>query len=78
MKTNLLHFVFLFFIFIFTPYLNTKEINIYSHRQPFLINPFLELFTEETGIKTNVVFFNQLEWLSDQWQASYSILRKEY
>ena len=33
-----------------------KEINIYSHRQPFLINPFLELFTEETGIKTNVVY----------------------
>ena len=56
MKTNLLHFVFLFFIFIFTPYLNAKEINIYSHRQPFLINPFLELFTEETGIKTNVVY----------------------
>jgi iron(III) transport system substrate-binding protein len=52
----LLHFVFLFFIFIFTPYLNAKEINIYSHRQPFLINPFLELFTEETGIKTNVVY----------------------
>ena len=33
-----------------------KEINIYSHRQPFLINPFLELFTKETGIKTNVVY----------------------
>ena len=43
MKTNLLHFVFLFFIFIFTPYLNAKEINIYSHRQPFLINPFLTM-----------------------------------
>ena len=56
MKTNLLHFIFLFIIFIFSPYLNAKEINIYSHRQPFLINPFLELFTEETGIKTNVVY----------------------
>ena len=33
-----------------------KEINIYSHRQPFLINPFLEAFTNETGIKTNVVY----------------------
>ena len=43
-------------IFIFAPNLNAKEINIYSHRQPFLINPFLELFTEETGIKTNVVY----------------------
>jgi iron(III) transport system substrate-binding protein len=32
------------------------ELNIYSHRQPFLINPFLKKFTEETGIKTNVVY----------------------
>ena len=32
------------------------EVNIYSHRQPFLINPFLEKFTEETGIKTNIVY----------------------
>ena len=49
--------VFLFTITIFsTPSLFSKEINIYSHRQPFLINPFLELFTEETGIKTNVIY----------------------
>ncbi len=33
-----------------------SELNIYSHRQPFLINPFLEAFTEETGIKTNVLY----------------------
>ena len=32
------------------------EVNIYSHRQPFLINPFLDKFTKETGIKTNVVY----------------------
>ena len=32
------------------------ELNIYSHRQPFLINPFLTAFTEKTGIKTNVVY----------------------
>ena len=32
------------------------DVNIYSHRQPFLINPFLEKFTAETGIKTNVVY----------------------
>ena len=56
MKTNLLRFLFIFVVFIFAPYLNAKEINIYSHRQPFLINPFLELFTQETGIKTNVVY----------------------
>ena len=56
MKTNLLRLLFIFVVFIFAPYLNAKEINIYSHRQPFLINPFLELFTQETGIKTNVVY----------------------
>ena len=33
-----------------------NEVNIYSHRQPFLINPFLEEFTKKTGIKTNVVY----------------------
>ena len=56
MRTNSINLLFLFFVFIFTPYLNAKEINIYSHRQPFLINPFLELFTKETGIQTNVVY----------------------
>ena len=33
-----------------------SEVNIYSHRQPFLIKPFLEAFTQETGIKTNIVY----------------------
>ena len=32
------------------------ELNIYSHRQPFLIQPFLEAFTKKTGIKTNVLY----------------------
>ena len=32
------------------------EINIYSHRQPYLLEPFLEEFTKGTRIKTNVVF----------------------
>jgi len=31
-------------------------VNIYSYRQPFLIQPMLEAFTNQTGIKTNVVF----------------------
>ncbi len=35
---------------------NADEVNIYSYRQPQLINPLLEKFTEETGINTNVVF----------------------
>ncbi len=33
-----------------------EEINIYSYRQPFLIEPMLEDFKKETGIKVNVVF----------------------
>lgn len=32
------------------------EVNIYSYRQPFLIQPLLDAFSAETGIKTNVVF----------------------
>lgn len=32
------------------------EVNIYSSREPQLINPILEAFTAETGIKTNIVF----------------------
>lgn len=35
---------------------NAAEVNIYSYRQPQLINPILAEFTKETGIKTNVVF----------------------
>lgn len=33
-----------------------SEVNIYSYRQPYLINPLLEAFTKKTGIKANVVF----------------------
>ena len=33
-----------------------NEVNIYSHRQQFLLQPFLDKFTAQTGIKTNVVF----------------------
>lgn len=32
------------------------EINVYSYRQPFLIEPLTEAFTQETGIKANVLF----------------------
>lgn len=32
------------------------EVNIYSSRQPQLIDPILEAFSAETGIKTNIVF----------------------
>lgn len=35
---------------------SAEEVNIYSYRQAFLIEPILNAFTEETGIKANVVF----------------------
>ncbi|WBA81726.1 Fe(3+) ABC transporter substrate-binding protein [Endozoicomonas sp. GU-1] len=33
-----------------------EEVNIYSYRQPFLIEPMLKDFEQETGVKVNVVF----------------------
>lgn len=35
------------------------EVNIYSYRQPELIAPLLDAFTEETGIETNSVYIDQ-------------------
>lgn len=36
-----------------------EEVNIYSHRQPELIQPLLDAFTAETGIATNVAFVDK-------------------
>ncbi len=33
-----------------------QEVNVYSYRQPFLIQPMFDAFTRDTGIKVNVVF----------------------
>ena len=32
------------------------ELNIYSHRQPFLIKPFISEYEEKTGTKVNIVY----------------------
>ncbi len=32
------------------------EVNVYSYRQPYLIEPLLKEFTQATGIKVNVIF----------------------
>ena len=34
----------------------TREVNVYSYRQPYLIDPLLKKFTDETGIKVNVIY----------------------
>ncbi len=36
-----------------------ESVNIYSYRQPPLIEPVLKAFTEKTGIKTNVLFLDK-------------------
>jgi len=35
------------------------EVNLYSARQPFLIKPLLEAFTQESGIKVNMVYIKK-------------------
>ena len=36
-----------------------QELNVYSHRQPELIQPLTDAFTAETGIKVNVAFVDK-------------------
>ena len=33
-----------------------SSLNIYSHRQPYLLKPFINAYTKKTGIKLNVVY----------------------
>ncbi|MBL6927608.1 MAG: Fe(3+) ABC transporter substrate-binding protein [Rhodospirillales bacterium] len=35
------------------------EVNLYSGRQPFLMDPLLDAFTKETGIKVNMVYLKK-------------------
>ncbi|SNY92481.1 iron(III) transport system substrate-binding protein [Cohaesibacter sp. ES.047] len=42
-----------------SPSMADGDVNIYSYRQPFLIEPLLDRFTEETGIQANIIFATQ-------------------
>lgn len=44
------------FVMAFAATAMAKELNIYSHRQPFLIQPFIDAYTELTGTKINIVY----------------------
>jgi iron(III) transport system substrate-binding protein len=47
------------FAVVFAPRLraaSANEVNVYSYRQPYLINPLFKAFSDETGIKVNVIF----------------------
>ncbi|UGA55252.1 Fe(3+) ABC transporter substrate-binding protein [Vibrio sp. VB16] len=43
-------------ISISSPTFAAEEVNVYSYRQPFLVEPMFNEFTKETGIKVNVKF----------------------
>ncbi len=45
-------------LFFATPAL-ADEVNIYSHRQPELIQPLMDAFTAETGIAVNIAFVDK-------------------
>ncbi len=38
------------------PAMAAEEVNVYSYRQPFLIQPMFDAFERQTGIEVNVVF----------------------
>ena len=49
-----------------------SEVNVYSYRQPHLIEPLLEAFTQETGIKANVLSLQKglIERIKTEGEAS--------
>ncbi len=53
-------------------YAESGEVNIYSLRQTYLIQPLLDSFTEETGIKTNVIFADKglIERIAEEGENS--------
>ena len=57
MKNYILKLLAIFcFIFCFIETVYAKsEVNVYSYRQPILIDPFFDEFTKTTGIKVNVL-----------------------
>ena len=36
-----------------------QEVNVYSHRQPELIQPLIDAFTADTGIPVNIAFVDK-------------------
>ena len=49
-----------------------EEVNVYSYRQPFLIEPMLNEFTKQTGIKVNVKFAKKGMAEKVQQEGEYS------
>ena len=53
MKIGILSAIILIF---FSNSVFAKSLNIYSHRQPYLLKPFLDAYTKKTGVTLNVVY----------------------
>lgn len=54
---NLTNMILTLIITIFiTNIVNAQSINIYSHRQPYLLKPFLDAYTLKTGVKFKTVY----------------------
>ena len=53
MKITILSIMAMIFI---SNIVNAESLNIYSHRQPYLLKPFIEAYTKKTGVKLNVVY----------------------
>ena len=43
-------------LFALIPMISSAEVNVYSYRQSFLVEPLFAKFTERTGIKVNTIF----------------------
>lgn len=56
MKKNIL-LTFVSLLLISSPFVQAdEEVNVYSYRQAFLVEPLFDKFTEKTNIKVNVIF----------------------
>ena len=53
MKISILSIMAIVFI---SNLVNAQSLNIYSHRQPYLLKPFIDAYTKKTGVKLNVVY----------------------
>ncbi len=51
---------------------HAEEVNVYSYRQPFLVEPLFKAFTDKTGIEVNVIFAKKglIERLKNEGAAS--------
>lgn len=51
--------LFAFVLLSLAPAVSAQEVNVYSYREPELIKPLTDRFTQETGIDVNVAFLNK-------------------